>query len=157
MTSPGAANLTGFGAAGDLLHRSRMKVIHTDARGSLAMSQDGPVLAFRVEGQLTVDVAKAIAAESARVIATHGRYAAMHDWSAMKKYDAGARELLTEFASKHRKQVVATHILVSSGFVALGVNAAALALKPLGVVLTCTTDADTFARRGDELHQRSAA
>lgn len=107
----------------------------TTARGTLRMWRPAKrVLVTRVNGYLDDQAAAAIEAMARRVVAEDGRIIGFHDWEEMIDYESQARARLTEMVRRDiAKSTDATHFIVRSRLVTLGIQAASVVLPGLRV------------------------
>ncbi|CAN5487273.1 hypothetical protein BH09MYX1_BH09MYX1_25250 [soil metagenome] len=89
------------------------------------------VILQRVSGKADVDVARAIMKELQRALDEFGELAIFDDFTGLLAYTSNARFELTEWSKSKRPQIRATHILVASKLIAMGVSVASIAVRGL--------------------------
>lgn len=126
--------------------------VYRSNQGTVSLWKPAPgVMATRVEGILTLGGARAIEALMRRVVDADGRLLSFNDWFRMNDYETASRIQLTRVAGELRPVTDGAHFILRSKIVALGVQAANLALK----FLTVHSSEDSFARLlHDTLQQR---
>jgi hypothetical protein len=101
-------------------------------RGELRMWCPAPyLLASRLTGHLTVELASCISSFSERRFAVHFKLEGFHDWELLSDYDTDARVQLTRWVIQFRSRMQGLHFLMRSKFGVLGLSVANMALGGL--------------------------
>ena len=96
------------------------------------------------EGQLEMPQARPVVDAMSEVIDEVGSITVFHDWLEVAGYDPPVRVEWTTWSRQQRAQITATHILVKSRVVAMGVRTAALALSMVGARVYSYTEPERF-------------
>ncbi len=106
------------------------ELIHDDATYQLWMPAPGIVLQ-RVAGKAGVAIARDIGRQLERILERHESIVLFDDFAEMTGYTSEGRIELTEWSKRNWSRIRATHILVGSKLVAMGVSVASIALPGL--------------------------
>jgi hypothetical protein len=66
------------------------------------------------------------------------------DWSALESYDTASQKLLVQWSLENRSRIGPVYFRVGNRIVAMGIKAAALALRAVDIPIDVTMDAKTF-------------
>jgi len=100
-----------------------------DERGSLEITAPHPgVLLVRFDGHARAPVADAIIVALDAAVAAHGYVIVFDDWYGATGYDSAVRLKLTDWTRRNAAELRATHVLVGSRLIAMGLSVASLAL-----------------------------
>jgi len=101
----------------------------TDERGSLQITAPYPgVLLVRFVGHARAPMANAIIVALDAAVAAHGYVIIFDDWYGATGYDSAVRLKLTDWTRRNAVELRATHVLVGSRLIAMGLSVASLAL-----------------------------
>ena len=84
----------------------------------------GDVLHFVVDGHIDVEAMQFMISSTEQALERTGRIWIFNDWWEVNGYDSRSRQMLTEKVRSLGDHIAASHILVKSGIVAMGVTVA---------------------------------
>ena len=127
------------------MDRGRLFYDRRTPRGRMRMYRFQPAVVLGVaEGQLEQPHIQPVIDALSEVIDEVGELTMFHDWLEVGGYDTPVRVRWTAWQRERRAQITATHILVKSRVVAMGVRTAALALSMVGARVYSYTEPERF-------------
>jgi hypothetical protein len=119
--------------APDVLPVAQAQTVESE-RGSVRMWHPArTVFVNQISGIITEAIARAINALGQRIIAEDGRIIVFQDWDEVTGYDRQARVEFTRVASQLRRYTEASHFLVRSRIVTMGIQIVNVVLGNLTV------------------------
>lgn len=114
-------------------------------KGRMRMYRVQPTVVLGVaEGQLELPQVQPVIDALTGAIDEAGTITMFHDWLEVGGYEPEVRVGWTTWSREQRAQITATHILVASRVVAMGVRTAALALSLVGARLYSYSEPERF-------------
>ena len=124
---------------------------YRDWRGAVRGERRGAIYFMYASGIVGEAAARALCSEADASIEAGTSVYIVGDWSEMVSFDTEFRTIMTAWVVRNTKKTKSIFIFVKSAIVSVGVNMAAIALAPVGIRLTSTTDRKAFDERMREL------